>query len=160
MSDDLVNRVEAAIAPHLGWGCHKAVEEMKKVCESPIEIMFGAAFLMVCRICGADRQIFRFCSPSLEEKLTVPFLVMAQYNWRNYRIDFAVKRTEAPGKFIFVECDGHDFHERTKEQAERDRSKDREIQQAGIAIFRFTGREIYRDVAQCVGQVLDFTARM
>lgn len=38
-----------------------------------------------------------------------------------------------------IECDGHEFHERTKRQAARDRSRDRAIQAFGYRIFRFTG---------------------
>lgn len=50
---------------------------------------------------------------------------------------------------IIVECDGHDFHERTKEQAERDRSRDRELTLQGFVVVRFTGREIWRDPSGC-----------
>lgn len=52
-----------------------------------------------------------------------------------------------------IECDGHDYHERTKEQAERDRSRDRAIQEAGWLALRFTGREIHRDVWECASEV-------
>lgn len=44
---------------------------------------------------------------------------------------------------LVIEVDGHDFHERTKEQAQRDKKRDRDLQAAGFTVFRFTGREVY-----------------
>lgn len=61
---------------------------------------------------------------------------------------------------IIVECDGHEFHERTKDQAQRDRSFDRNAQRLGITIFRFTGREIYRDPKRCVNEINRFLTKI
>lgn len=55
---------------------------------------------------------------------------------------------------LIVECDGHNFHERTKEQAARDRSRDRAAILAGYDILRFTGSEIWNDAWGCAAQVL------
>lgn len=55
-----------------------------------------------------------------------------------------------------IECDGHDFHERTKEQARHDRRRDREVQGFGLPILRFTGSEIYADAVACGHQILKF----
>lgn len=52
-----------------------------------------------------------------------------------------------------IYCDGHDFHERTKEQAARDRSIDRKLQQIGWHVFRFTGSEIYRATNKCIADI-------
>ena len=43
---------------------------------------------------------------------------------------------------IVVELDGHDFHEKTKEQAQKDKDRDRSLTRAGYKIMRFTGSEI------------------
>ena len=51
---------------------------------------------------------------------------------------------------IGVECDGHDFHEKTKEQAARDKKRDRDLQALGYRVLRFSGSEIYRDVNACI----------
>jgi very-short-patch-repair endonuclease len=56
-------------------------------------------------------------------------------------------------------CDGHAFHERTKEQAKRDRSRDRGAQLHGLPIFRFTGSEIWNDPMGCADEVLEFMER-
>lgn len=55
---------------------------------------------------------------------------------------------------VAVECDGHDFHERTKEQAEHDKARDRDMQAAGWVVARFTGSEINRDPVLAAGKVI------
>lgn len=83
----------------------------------------------------------------------------AQYEWQGYRFDFLVHCACWDGKVyhklsIFIECDGFDFHERTREQAERDRAKDRLVQTHGHRIFRFTGSEIHRDADACWNEIV------
>jgi very-short-patch-repair endonuclease len=56
---------------------------------------------------------------------------------------------------VIVECDGHQFHERNKEQAARDKSRDRELLSAGYPVMRFTGSEIFKDPVGCAEQVRD-----
>lgn len=46
---------------------------------------------------------------------------------------------------FIVECDGHDYHERTKQQASRDKKRDRDFMGIGLKTFRYTGSEIYND---------------
>jgi hypothetical protein len=52
-------------------------------------------------------------------------------------------------KNLIVECDGHDFHEKTKQQAIRDKRRDRILQSLGYRVFRFTGSEIHNDAIAC-----------
>lgn len=68
-----------------------------------------------------------------------------------YRVDFLFgfgDRRELRD-CVAIECDGFDFHDRTPEMAARDKARDRELNQHVLAVVRFTGREIYRDVGQC-----------
>jgi very-short-patch-repair endonuclease len=132
-----------------------SADSLAPLCESEIELMLLAAFDVQSSMAGRERftkivsqdEVFEFGEETLA--------VIPQYRWNSYRIDFAVRLKNWDG-ILFVECDGHDFHERTKEQAERDRSKDREVQAAGIPILRFTGREIYRNPMSCVLQIQKF----
>lgn len=78
------------------------------------------------------------------------------------RADFLVhafdhRRTRSWRRLI-VECDGHDFHERTKVQARRDRSRDRLALMDGYDCFRFTGSEIWSDPWGCAGEILNWAA--
>lgn len=76
-----------------------------------------------------------------------------QINIGPHRTDFLIEIGNALR--ICVECDGHEYHARTKEQAARDRSRDRWLQTAGYMVLRFTGSEIWRDPADCAIQVYD-----
>ena len=44
-----------------------------------------------------------------------------------------------------VELDGHDFHEKTKEQSKNDKERDRILQSHGYFVARYTGSEIYNN---------------
>lgn len=59
-------------------------------------------------------------------------------------------------KNVIVEVDGHDFHERTKEQAQRDKSRDRLLQRQGFSVLRYTGSEIFRDAESVVREIREF----
>lgn len=64
-----------------------------------------------------------------------------------YRVDFlfdVLLPFETSRQIYVVECDGHAFHERTAEQAERDKTRDRYMTRRGIKVLRYTGREITR----------------
>lgn len=126
-------------------------------CESNIELLFlaGCEIYNLCYQTDG-RTIFDIAEKNCQEvdRSRASITVVPQFQWNNFRIDFCLySKLPTP---LFIECDGHDFHERTKEQAERDRSKDRMIQEAGIPILRFTGRELYRDPMDCVLQVAKF----
>ncbi len=58
----------------------------------------------------------------------------------------------APGPVV-VEVDGHEFHERTKFQAARDRQCDRAMIAEGFRVVRFAGQEVYRVAAECAEEV-------
>lgn len=83
------------------------------------------------------------------------------------RVDFLIHaldcRDELDGKWrwrrLIVECDGHDFHERTKEQAKKDRSRDRLSVMEGYDCFRFTGSEIWNDPWGCAEQITDWAVK-
>jgi hypothetical protein len=80
----------------------------------------------------------------------------------SYVFDFGVEMwDEDDGKWrmiLDVEADGHDHHERTKEQARRDRSRDRALTKADIGVVRFTGAEIYADAYGCVDELHEIVA--
>ena len=82
--------------------------------------------------------------------------VIPQFLIDRYRADFRISY-EFYGTVAHwvVECDGHAFHERTKEQAKRDRRRDRELQALDYRVLRFTGSEINADPNGCAMEVLN-----
>lgn len=88
--------------------------------------------------------------------------IAPQFTMDKYRMDFVIHRCEhCPSKesyahkFVAIECDGHDFHERTVEQAGRDKKRDRIIQKY-MPVLRFTGSEIHKDPISCAEQCFEF----
>lgn len=125
--------------------------------ESPIEAAFACAFVLWGRINSGDVGMFSpGWEPSTGNSLPNPteWILAFQRQVGSYRVDFiAGANPLRPTCQVIVECDGHNFHERTKEQAARDRARDRDLQTRGFKVFRFTGAEIYRDAFRCAAEV-------
>lgn len=94
---------------------------------------------------------------------TAKVFAFPQVCFGSYRVDFLLGylrydfgRDEMPvvEHWIVAECDGHDFHDRTKEQARRDKARDRFLVASGVKVMRFTGAEIWRDPTACAAEVL------
>jgi len=127
-----------------------------ELCESPIErklfipMLFWETFRVkvIAPAPGLSTYNDRF-----DDRLTV--FIEPQAMIGKYRVDFLITPTmgEREGKRLIVECDGHDFHERTKAQARKDRSRDRELTALGYLVFRYTGSEIHADPIRCSDQV-------
>lgn len=75
------------------------------------------------------------------------------------RVDFAF--FDCSGKAaVAVELDGHEFHERTKEQASRDKRRDRSLVKNGWSVLRFTGSEVYENADGCLHEVCSAMHRL
>lgn len=146
--------------------------------ESPIERLMLAGLIAGTLARGLDVCI----NPSQSSFATAfgndgTVSITPQSRIGEYRVDFLVESTiELPepidGKSskewpihkytsrLIVECDGHDFHEKTKEQAKRDKSRDRGLLKCGYPVFHYTGSEIWNDVFRCVKEILDHLEKM
>ncbi len=129
--------------------------------ESPIEWMFAAAvrdtiddFLLL-QLPPSDLAGVLDAWSSNASHL---YACAPQVRCGDHRVDFMFVGycAELRPALLAVECDGHDFHERTKEQAARDKARDRDLAQMGIHVMRFTGSEINRNAAACVLDVQRF----
>lgn len=111
--------------------------------DSPIEALYTATFYVMRR------------------HLNVPdepvVLVQQQVEIGHYRADvvFVCKTAEGQHKRLVVELDGHEFHERTKEQAAKDRARDRWMLEQGLTVIRFTGSEVWNDPFSCCHQTAE-----
>lgn len=74
-------------------------------------------------------------------------VIYPQMKIGKYTADFVVNvRFDLGGEVIgVIECDGHDYHERSKAQAQHDKARDRYFQSLGLIVLRYTGSEIYRE---------------
>jgi hypothetical protein len=135
----------------LAMSAERLVQEVFARCHSPIEELFLA------NVFGISRSNLNFRWDIDEEQGRIGcypehgVTLYAQRRVAGYRVDFSFERD---GRSICVELDGHDFHERTKVQAQRDKSRDRAILAAGAAVARFTGSEVWRNTHSCAKEAL------
>ncbi|MEM1085859.1 MAG: DUF559 domain-containing protein [Verrucomicrobiota bacterium] len=146
-----------------------------ELCDSPIEATFLLSF--VC-CCVTHDQAISVVDAYHEEVFALPgvhgdsiLLVSPQLDIEPYAVDFGIEftctdphhkiaemfgrdtPTNTPRRFserIAVECDGHNFHEKTPAQAAKDKRRDRFLLQNGYPVMRFTGSEIYRDLQRFI----------
>jgi very-short-patch-repair endonuclease len=123
------------------WEC---AQEAFARCGSPIEELFLAY------VVSNSNEVFTWERGSVGAWESCRTKIRQQHQLGDYRVDFTFESTE---KRVVVELDGHDFHERTKEQATRDKSRDRALTEAGWSVLRFTGSEVWEDPFKSMAEV-------
>lgn len=111
---------------------------------SPIEQIF----LMEWKFAGLDKKLNVHLSPHEPISTEVG----------SYAVDFLIVPEDPSLEKvkIAIELDGHDFHEKTKQQVRNDKARERAIVQQGVTVLRFSGSEIVRDGRGCVEEVEKF----
>lgn len=135
--------------------CSRIIDDIENdffiQCDSPIEQIF--LFTMELYMCTHN----------------VHFEIYPQYEIqtikRKYIADFLISFGDyyiATGYYpennveIIVECDGHEFHEKTKEQVRKNNERDLALKKAGYDVIHFSGSQIYNDYAKCVTEVAEY----
>jgi len=152
------------------------VFDLNDDCDSPIELPMALALVIVARHHGwavklisphGGHEYGDHFEPPSGPGLVRHLRIEPQAQLGEYRVDFLLTldgsesgtatdgRRRTASQQLVIECDGHDYHERTKEHARRDRERDRRLQEFGFLVFRFTGQEIWEDVFKCARQTLD-----
>lgn len=166
MTDDYIARAKRIMAEDLAdvleesEGTPEAIfDALARRCESPIEVLMLGALAF-----GINRSFYTEQAPSpgfVTRCVTEPtgIWIVPQFEIGRHRVDFLVTHIaeHMPNvitrAMVAVECDGHDYHDKTPEQAQRDKSRDRELIAQGYPVLRFTGREIVRDPRKCADDV-------
>jgi len=156
---------------------HEILIRLSDVCESPIEVAMLYALIITGRemAAGVSYDLRGARLGEFDESYWSDLCIAPQAQLGDYRVDFMVTYVErefdwperneisdkgkVPEKKIarkqmIIECDGHDYHERTKEQARRDKERDRTLQSFGYLVYRYTGSEIWEDVFKCAHQAI------
>ena len=136
--------------------------------ESQIEKLLCGALIVIAQIkygLGVNIMPFnfewKFGLGSGPDSLTIE----PQKQIGDYRVDLILEykdeilswRSEsAISSHLVVECDGHDFHEKTKQQAQKDKERDRILQSCGYPVFRFTGSEIWKNPFDCAESIMKY----
>jgi very-short-patch-repair endonuclease len=147
--DDLAPNVKHLILDDIHEKLINYINEAK-YCDSPLE--FELFFSL------------KRCIKRLNQDHSKDFWIHTQYplsvNGSNYRADILICEIGTEGNtnypHVVIECDGHDFHEKSKEQVQRDKKRDRDLQLAGYRVIRFTGSEIFKNAYKCARETTDF----
>ncbi len=128
--------------------------------DSPVEAQMLVALHFLGRLWGDNFTVGERGRPLWPDFYTAKTVfsrtcIIPQFEIGPYRVDFAIFYSDERSVKVVVECDGHDFHERTKEQAQRDKARDRYLQDQGYKVLRYTGSEIYRQPLKSARQVID-----
>jgi very-short-patch-repair endonuclease len=91
----------------------------------------------------------------VEERLGVALVPQHKIDadGQSYIVDFFISK---PGQSIrlVIELDGHDFHEKTRAQVAKDKTRERALIRQGFTVLRFSGSEIARNSRRCIGEVI------
>jgi len=71
-----------------------------------------------------------------------------------YIVDFLVTDIFINNPIIVIEIDGHDFHEKTKEQVRKDKIRERFITKNVKKFLRFSGSEVFENPGKAVNEVM------
>jgi very-short-patch-repair endonuclease len=112
---------------------------VSELCESPIEKIVNLELYKLYEYFPVDEC--KVHPQVIIGKYVVDFLI-------TYEIPNTSKEL-----MIVVECDGHEFHEKTREQVARDKERDRFMTLEGYTILRYSGREICEDPFSVVRDV-------
>lgn len=124
-------------------------------CESPIEKIMGSILLFMTD--GYSDLCYQEAVGEGESRDFGAFFSCQQYILDKYRIDFLVRLYVNQAHIdIAIECDGHDFHEKTKQQASRDKKRDRDFAKENIIVLRFSGSDIFSRTKECIEEISDF----
>lgn len=117
-------------------------------CESPIEQILSL-YLTNLQISYND------WNPFIKVSNFVSNQEITCENGKKYRLDFyfIVNYKNQEVKYFGIECDGYEFHQKTKEQVEYDNQRQRDLQNEGIEIIRFSGSEIRKNPEKCAEEV-------
>lgn len=177
----LVEHCVASILLEKRWELFDFVALVLTSCETPIEKGFATALISIAfesvdtvvgvyTPAGNQMELHRYEHAPTFEKL----IIESQKKIKNYRVDFlltyqshgVVQDDQGKPRLaidrqreLIVECDGHEFHEKTKEQASRDKKRDRDLQKLGYEVFRFPGSDLWKNPVACAKEVLDYVCR-
>lgn len=154
---------------NIGWLKVEQWIELIETCESPIEQILVLSLMAFGERMGVHKYILKTPSYTFlktEIQSPIDLIIETQVPIEKYRVDFKITHKEIDSKLfgkdnmnaftsktILVECDGHDFHEKTKLQVSRDKARDRKLTALGYSILRFSGSEIWKDPFRCAHEI-------
>jgi very-short-patch-repair endonuclease len=147
----------------------QVLESHFNITESPLENFFAISFKLSCLNhnvasvfnkyellpqMGIDHAgDLNFYNKKKTDKFRLDFVLLNLNAYCNY-IEGKVKSYNKIG----IEIDGFEFHEKTKEQFEREKVRNRFLTKYDWKIFYFAGTEIYNNPFGCVMEIYEYLA--
>lgn len=127
--------------------------------KSPIEQMFYCAFLIVAEHQYEEINQEPYWDIKKKDWVLLPGVYISeQVKIGKFRADFVASqrahdksRESLP---VVVELDGHQFHDRNKEQRSYEKARDRFFTRQGYRVVHFTGSDIVKDPYAAAWEVL------
>jgi very-short-patch-repair endonuclease len=146
---DIWDQVATALYPDVEraiW-LHRQRPEMVEM-GSEIERAFAIYWITALSLGGMTVMLRRPGEPVAPKT----YFLNPQFEIGSYRVDFLFGMSTRPElkDCMVIECDGHEWHEKTKEQAARDKARDRYLQTRFGGVVHFTGSEIFKDANLCL----------
>lgn len=113
-------------------------------CESPLEELFLMA------VVGVDPEVDFLRIEQAESTTPVGLWIISgihvfqQATIGDYRVDFVFDPPGPEGRPHVVEIDGHAYHS-SREALQRDKARDRTLQERGYSVLRFTYEDVWKD---------------
>lgn len=157
MKYELHKEFEQTLWDNLKAAAAKETAVLERYCQSPLEITFGFAASFVARM-FLSRPLFLLAEgqyvPELD-RYPQYFYMRPQFQIGRHRVDFLMGISTLENEAV-VELDGREFHHSTREQIERDRKRDQEIEASDYKVFRFPGTQVYNKPLDCAADVIDW----
>lgn len=132
--------------------------------ESPVEAMF---LIGTNAVLAQSSDSYGHFGAEGDRYLSVIPQYPVKVSNKHYRVDFAftiervIRDAEADDGYnaetfakLFVEIDGFDYHDKTKEQATHDKQRERMLLPQCDQLIRFSGSEVYQDPEGCALEAL------
>lgn len=126
--------------------------------KSPIEQIFITAFDLYCKE-KENKEIYLFAQKEVI------------CNKKKYYLDFEFEADDYLSYLTFgnkiknynfklaIECDGYEFHQKTKEQVQKDNEREYDLKMAGYEVLRFSGTQIFKDPLKCAKDTYNYIVK-
>lgn len=122
------------------------------------------SILLYCSYCDSPIEKILATALVIETKDGLYFEPQYEIQTKNkkYIVDFCVFGDEFVNSFLkkdfqlIIECDGYDFHQKTKKQVDYDNQREYDLKMEKYEILRFSGSKIYNEPIKCANEILNY----
>lgn len=134
---------------------------------TPIEVIFDVAFSIYNEFTVRDNVDAVFPCCQLELLQQEPVFIDGKKYIPDFLFDgsqadcYDSPKTERVREIkVAIECDGHEFHQKTKLQVARDNERELALKMHGYDVIRFSGSQIYNDPLGCAEKAFKYIANL